>query len=228
MIRRPPRSTQSRSSAASDVYKRQYQRRVHGKARITMKSSIFSISKCSRMLNSRKIFNVFHCTPSKSASDSNSSGQETSEKFGKRKCPATHSRRVPQSAPRSFKSKAKALACLETSADALLYAQACNFLQGLVRSETTHESQRLEKGEYLGRLEGIMGEMVKVEVKEDVMRGYLAMQSELIRNISYTEFAKLMGGVKSIITEMCISLIILYRYSAVSYTHLTLPTNREV
>eukprot|EP00826_Nyctotherus_ovalis_P010843 TRINITY_DN12834_c0_g1_i1.p1 TRINITY_DN12834_c0_g1~~TRINITY_DN12834_c0_g1_i1.p1 ORF type:complete len:498 (-),score=113.55 TRINITY_DN12834_c0_g1_i1:118-1587(-) len=31
MIRRPPRSTQSRSSAASDVYKRQYQRRVHGK-----------------------------------------------------------------------------------------------------------------------------------------------------------------------------------------------------
>eukprot|EP01016_Furgasonia_blochmanni_P021425 TRINITY_DN2367_c0_g2_i4.p2 TRINITY_DN2367_c0_g2~~TRINITY_DN2367_c0_g2_i4.p2 ORF type:complete len:123 (-),score=21.23 TRINITY_DN2367_c0_g2_i4:35-403(-) len=30
MIRRPPRSTQSRSSAASDVYKRQVQRRVHG------------------------------------------------------------------------------------------------------------------------------------------------------------------------------------------------------
>eukprot|EP00657_Telonema_sp_P-1_P008186 TRINITY_DN2890_c0_g1_i1.p1 TRINITY_DN2890_c0_g1~~TRINITY_DN2890_c0_g1_i1.p1 ORF type:complete len:104 (+),score=46.46 TRINITY_DN2890_c0_g1_i1:115-426(+) len=30
MIRRPPRSTQSRSSAASDVYKRQYQRRVRG------------------------------------------------------------------------------------------------------------------------------------------------------------------------------------------------------
>eukprot|EP00831_Metopus_contortus_P009299 TRINITY_DN13590_c0_g1_i1.p1 TRINITY_DN13590_c0_g1~~TRINITY_DN13590_c0_g1_i1.p1 ORF type:complete len:104 (-),score=29.96 TRINITY_DN13590_c0_g1_i1:264-575(-) len=31
MIRRPPRSTQGVSSAASDVYKRQYQRRVHGK-----------------------------------------------------------------------------------------------------------------------------------------------------------------------------------------------------
>eukprot|EP00828_Plagiopyla_frontata_P003349 TRINITY_DN10971_c0_g2_i2.p1 TRINITY_DN10971_c0_g2~~TRINITY_DN10971_c0_g2_i2.p1 ORF type:complete len:207 (+),score=64.40 TRINITY_DN10971_c0_g2_i2:96-716(+) len=30
MIRRPPRSTLSSSSAASDVYKRQYQRRVHG------------------------------------------------------------------------------------------------------------------------------------------------------------------------------------------------------
>eukprot|EP00831_Metopus_contortus_P045594 TRINITY_DN36568_c0_g2_i1.p1 TRINITY_DN36568_c0_g2~~TRINITY_DN36568_c0_g2_i1.p1 ORF type:complete len:230 (+),score=46.52 TRINITY_DN36568_c0_g2_i1:38-727(+) len=30
MIRRPPRSTQGVSSAASDVYKRQYQRRVHG------------------------------------------------------------------------------------------------------------------------------------------------------------------------------------------------------
>eukprot|EP00825_Cyclidium_porcatum_P027772 TRINITY_DN2998_c0_g1_i1.p5 TRINITY_DN2998_c0_g1~~TRINITY_DN2998_c0_g1_i1.p5 ORF type:complete len:172 (+),score=8.85 TRINITY_DN2998_c0_g1_i1:127-642(+) len=31
MIRRPPRSTHCISSAASDVYKRQYQRRVHGK-----------------------------------------------------------------------------------------------------------------------------------------------------------------------------------------------------
>eukprot|EP00826_Nyctotherus_ovalis_P010213 TRINITY_DN12713_c0_g2_i18.p1 TRINITY_DN12713_c0_g2~~TRINITY_DN12713_c0_g2_i18.p1 ORF type:complete len:120 (-),score=45.12 TRINITY_DN12713_c0_g2_i18:3-341(-) len=30
MIRRPPRSTPLYSSAASDVYKRQYQRRVHG------------------------------------------------------------------------------------------------------------------------------------------------------------------------------------------------------
>eukprot|EP00831_Metopus_contortus_P028227 TRINITY_DN23522_c0_g1_i1.p1 TRINITY_DN23522_c0_g1~~TRINITY_DN23522_c0_g1_i1.p1 ORF type:complete len:148 (+),score=29.40 TRINITY_DN23522_c0_g1_i1:128-571(+) len=30
MIRRPPRSTQGVSSAASDVYKRQYKRRVHG------------------------------------------------------------------------------------------------------------------------------------------------------------------------------------------------------
>eukprot|EP00831_Metopus_contortus_P076147 TRINITY_DN70137_c0_g1_i2.p1 TRINITY_DN70137_c0_g1~~TRINITY_DN70137_c0_g1_i2.p1 ORF type:complete len:165 (+),score=31.77 TRINITY_DN70137_c0_g1_i2:60-554(+) len=29
-MRRPPRSTQGVSSAASDVYKRQYQRRVHG------------------------------------------------------------------------------------------------------------------------------------------------------------------------------------------------------
>eukprot|EP00825_Cyclidium_porcatum_P052207 TRINITY_DN9818_c0_g1_i3.p1 TRINITY_DN9818_c0_g1~~TRINITY_DN9818_c0_g1_i3.p1 ORF type:complete len:159 (+),score=51.96 TRINITY_DN9818_c0_g1_i3:95-571(+) len=32
MIRRPPRSTHCISSAASDVYKRQYQRRVHGMA----------------------------------------------------------------------------------------------------------------------------------------------------------------------------------------------------
>eukprot|EP00825_Cyclidium_porcatum_P011901 TRINITY_DN16161_c0_g1_i1.p3 TRINITY_DN16161_c0_g1~~TRINITY_DN16161_c0_g1_i1.p3 ORF type:complete len:113 (-),score=15.99 TRINITY_DN16161_c0_g1_i1:680-1018(-) len=30
MLRRPPRSTHCISSAASDVYKRQYQRRVHG------------------------------------------------------------------------------------------------------------------------------------------------------------------------------------------------------
>eukprot|EP00831_Metopus_contortus_P067674 TRINITY_DN60404_c0_g1_i1.p1 TRINITY_DN60404_c0_g1~~TRINITY_DN60404_c0_g1_i1.p1 ORF type:complete len:172 (-),score=32.02 TRINITY_DN60404_c0_g1_i1:47-562(-) len=34
MIRRPPRSTQGVSSAASDVYKRQYQRRVHGMSKI--------------------------------------------------------------------------------------------------------------------------------------------------------------------------------------------------
>eukprot|EP00825_Cyclidium_porcatum_P040661 TRINITY_DN5195_c0_g1_i4.p1 TRINITY_DN5195_c0_g1~~TRINITY_DN5195_c0_g1_i4.p1 ORF type:complete len:157 (-),score=40.29 TRINITY_DN5195_c0_g1_i4:482-952(-) len=34
MIRRPPRSTHCISSAASDVYKRQYQRRVHGKENI--------------------------------------------------------------------------------------------------------------------------------------------------------------------------------------------------
>eukprot|EP00826_Nyctotherus_ovalis_P042909 TRINITY_DN4483_c0_g4_i1.p1 TRINITY_DN4483_c0_g4~~TRINITY_DN4483_c0_g4_i1.p1 ORF type:complete len:265 (+),score=103.98 TRINITY_DN4483_c0_g4_i1:25-795(+) len=37
MIRRPPRSTRKESSAASDVYKRQYQRRVHGK---TMKKGV--------------------------------------------------------------------------------------------------------------------------------------------------------------------------------------------
>eukprot|EP00825_Cyclidium_porcatum_P017841 TRINITY_DN20501_c0_g1_i1.p1 TRINITY_DN20501_c0_g1~~TRINITY_DN20501_c0_g1_i1.p1 ORF type:complete len:171 (-),score=47.50 TRINITY_DN20501_c0_g1_i1:105-617(-) len=34
MIRRPPRSTHCISSAASDVYKRQYQRRVHGEKKI--------------------------------------------------------------------------------------------------------------------------------------------------------------------------------------------------
>eukprot|EP00825_Cyclidium_porcatum_P049952 TRINITY_DN8762_c0_g1_i2.p3 TRINITY_DN8762_c0_g1~~TRINITY_DN8762_c0_g1_i2.p3 ORF type:complete len:161 (-),score=57.72 TRINITY_DN8762_c0_g1_i2:389-871(-) len=34
MIRRPPRSTHCISSAASDVYKRQYQRRVHGEIKI--------------------------------------------------------------------------------------------------------------------------------------------------------------------------------------------------
>eukprot|EP00658_Telonema_sp_P-2_P023995 TRINITY_DN19628_c0_g1_i2.p2 TRINITY_DN19628_c0_g1~~TRINITY_DN19628_c0_g1_i2.p2 ORF type:complete len:251 (+),score=97.37 TRINITY_DN19628_c0_g1_i2:83-835(+) len=36
MIRRPPRSTLSSSSAASDVYKRQYQRRVRGRTRESM------------------------------------------------------------------------------------------------------------------------------------------------------------------------------------------------
>eukprot|EP00656_Telonema_subtile_P051584 TRINITY_DN697_c0_g1_i1.p1 TRINITY_DN697_c0_g1~~TRINITY_DN697_c0_g1_i1.p1 ORF type:complete len:288 (-),score=56.78 TRINITY_DN697_c0_g1_i1:70-933(-) len=38
MIRRPPRSTLSSSSAASDVYKRQYQRRVRGAQSVTMHS----------------------------------------------------------------------------------------------------------------------------------------------------------------------------------------------
>eukprot|EP00658_Telonema_sp_P-2_P070902 TRINITY_DN6026_c0_g2_i2.p2 TRINITY_DN6026_c0_g2~~TRINITY_DN6026_c0_g2_i2.p2 ORF type:complete len:184 (-),score=40.00 TRINITY_DN6026_c0_g2_i2:451-1002(-) len=36
MIRRPPRSTLSSSSAASDVYKRQYQRRVRGASLLEM------------------------------------------------------------------------------------------------------------------------------------------------------------------------------------------------
>eukprot|EP00825_Cyclidium_porcatum_P026785 TRINITY_DN28790_c0_g1_i1.p1 TRINITY_DN28790_c0_g1~~TRINITY_DN28790_c0_g1_i1.p1 ORF type:complete len:186 (+),score=13.83 TRINITY_DN28790_c0_g1_i1:132-689(+) len=35
MLRRPPRSTHCISSAASDVYKRQYQRRVHGSTQST-------------------------------------------------------------------------------------------------------------------------------------------------------------------------------------------------
>eukprot|EP00831_Metopus_contortus_P015036 TRINITY_DN16240_c0_g1_i2.p1 TRINITY_DN16240_c0_g1~~TRINITY_DN16240_c0_g1_i2.p1 ORF type:complete len:317 (-),score=47.57 TRINITY_DN16240_c0_g1_i2:140-1090(-) len=39
MIRRPPRSTQGVSSAASDVYKRQYQRRVHGILKFPMEDS---------------------------------------------------------------------------------------------------------------------------------------------------------------------------------------------
>eukprot|EP01017_Pseudomicrothorax_dubius_P017386 TRINITY_DN19633_c0_g1_i1.p1 TRINITY_DN19633_c0_g1~~TRINITY_DN19633_c0_g1_i1.p1 ORF type:complete len:120 (-),score=26.99 TRINITY_DN19633_c0_g1_i1:104-463(-) len=43
MIRRPPRSTQSRSSAASDVYKRQYQRRVHGVPISSLQTQALSI-----------------------------------------------------------------------------------------------------------------------------------------------------------------------------------------
>eukprot|EP00826_Nyctotherus_ovalis_P037841 TRINITY_DN348_c0_g2_i3.p1 TRINITY_DN348_c0_g2~~TRINITY_DN348_c0_g2_i3.p1 ORF type:complete len:260 (+),score=76.65 TRINITY_DN348_c0_g2_i3:50-781(+) len=39
MIRRPPRSTHCISSAASDVYKRQYQRRVHGNIMSNSKSN---------------------------------------------------------------------------------------------------------------------------------------------------------------------------------------------
>eukprot|EP00826_Nyctotherus_ovalis_P046813 TRINITY_DN5326_c0_g2_i10.p1 TRINITY_DN5326_c0_g2~~TRINITY_DN5326_c0_g2_i10.p1 ORF type:complete len:417 (+),score=112.51 TRINITY_DN5326_c0_g2_i10:25-1251(+) len=41
MIRRPPRSTPLYSSAASDVYKRQYQRRVHGDLKIVMNTRLF-------------------------------------------------------------------------------------------------------------------------------------------------------------------------------------------
>eukprot|EP00825_Cyclidium_porcatum_P013717 TRINITY_DN17259_c0_g1_i1.p2 TRINITY_DN17259_c0_g1~~TRINITY_DN17259_c0_g1_i1.p2 ORF type:complete len:150 (-),score=22.20 TRINITY_DN17259_c0_g1_i1:87-536(-) len=49
MIRRPPRSTHCISSAASDVYKRQYQRRVHGKAHdymdyIQIRYGVYSVS----------------------------------------------------------------------------------------------------------------------------------------------------------------------------------------
>eukprot|EP00828_Plagiopyla_frontata_P033709 TRINITY_DN4377_c0_g1_i1.p1 TRINITY_DN4377_c0_g1~~TRINITY_DN4377_c0_g1_i1.p1 ORF type:complete len:252 (+),score=53.78 TRINITY_DN4377_c0_g1_i1:109-864(+) len=42
MMRRPPRSTLSSSSAASDVYKRQYQRRVHGMTFCRGNNSIYS------------------------------------------------------------------------------------------------------------------------------------------------------------------------------------------
>eukprot|EP00830_Metopus_es_P006628 TRINITY_DN1627_c0_g1_i4.p1 TRINITY_DN1627_c0_g1~~TRINITY_DN1627_c0_g1_i4.p1 ORF type:complete len:262 (+),score=42.64 TRINITY_DN1627_c0_g1_i4:12-797(+) len=44
MIRRPPRSTLDRSSAASDVYKRQYQRRVHGIPLMKISLVIVSLS----------------------------------------------------------------------------------------------------------------------------------------------------------------------------------------
>eukprot|EP00831_Metopus_contortus_P083281 TRINITY_DN9188_c0_g1_i2.p2 TRINITY_DN9188_c0_g1~~TRINITY_DN9188_c0_g1_i2.p2 ORF type:complete len:103 (-),score=28.18 TRINITY_DN9188_c0_g1_i2:122-430(-) len=48
MIRRPPRSTQGVSSAASDVYKRQYQRRVHG--RVDEKAKFcYSLTQCKIM-----------------------------------------------------------------------------------------------------------------------------------------------------------------------------------
>eukprot|EP00831_Metopus_contortus_P054907 TRINITY_DN4631_c0_g1_i1.p1 TRINITY_DN4631_c0_g1~~TRINITY_DN4631_c0_g1_i1.p1 ORF type:complete len:186 (+),score=30.30 TRINITY_DN4631_c0_g1_i1:66-623(+) len=43
MIRRPPRSTQGVSSAASDVYKRQYQRRVHGTLVMAISNYPFAI-----------------------------------------------------------------------------------------------------------------------------------------------------------------------------------------
>eukprot|EP00656_Telonema_subtile_P051372 TRINITY_DN6887_c0_g1_i3.p1 TRINITY_DN6887_c0_g1~~TRINITY_DN6887_c0_g1_i3.p1 ORF type:complete len:134 (+),score=23.50 TRINITY_DN6887_c0_g1_i3:83-484(+) len=44
MIRRPPRSTLSSSSAASDVYKRQYQRRVREKRQAEMAKQMKSTS----------------------------------------------------------------------------------------------------------------------------------------------------------------------------------------
>eukprot|EP00658_Telonema_sp_P-2_P056386 TRINITY_DN4483_c0_g1_i4.p1 TRINITY_DN4483_c0_g1~~TRINITY_DN4483_c0_g1_i4.p1 ORF type:complete len:329 (-),score=62.52 TRINITY_DN4483_c0_g1_i4:536-1522(-) len=49
MIRRPPRSTLSSSSAASDVYKRQYQRRVRGKGRQPMSRPAMDIKPHSRL-----------------------------------------------------------------------------------------------------------------------------------------------------------------------------------
>eukprot|EP00658_Telonema_sp_P-2_P028177 TRINITY_DN21639_c0_g1_i2.p1 TRINITY_DN21639_c0_g1~~TRINITY_DN21639_c0_g1_i2.p1 ORF type:complete len:142 (-),score=30.82 TRINITY_DN21639_c0_g1_i2:117-542(-) len=44
MIRRPPRSTLSSSSAASDVYKRQYQRRVRDTKRSSAKQNYMYLS----------------------------------------------------------------------------------------------------------------------------------------------------------------------------------------
>eukprot|EP00658_Telonema_sp_P-2_P006290 TRINITY_DN12405_c0_g1_i2.p1 TRINITY_DN12405_c0_g1~~TRINITY_DN12405_c0_g1_i2.p1 ORF type:complete len:158 (-),score=35.04 TRINITY_DN12405_c0_g1_i2:81-554(-) len=43
MIRRPPRSTLSSSSAASDVYKRQYQRRVRGCRKPAMQPTLLAL-----------------------------------------------------------------------------------------------------------------------------------------------------------------------------------------
>ena len=43
MIRRPPRSTQSRSSAASDVYKRQYDERVDFKSLLLADADVISV-----------------------------------------------------------------------------------------------------------------------------------------------------------------------------------------
>eukprot|EP00831_Metopus_contortus_P026936 TRINITY_DN2277_c0_g1_i4.p1 TRINITY_DN2277_c0_g1~~TRINITY_DN2277_c0_g1_i4.p1 ORF type:complete len:257 (+),score=68.13 TRINITY_DN2277_c0_g1_i4:167-937(+) len=55
MIRRPPRSTQGVSSAASDVYKRQVQRRVHGVA-VKKEDNIFDdFVDCKRVLREIKL-----------------------------------------------------------------------------------------------------------------------------------------------------------------------------
>eukprot|EP00831_Metopus_contortus_P054763 TRINITY_DN4614_c0_g1_i6.p1 TRINITY_DN4614_c0_g1~~TRINITY_DN4614_c0_g1_i6.p1 ORF type:complete len:136 (-),score=36.54 TRINITY_DN4614_c0_g1_i6:216-623(-) len=67
MIRRPPRSTQGVSSAASDVYKRQYQRRVHGMlSDINKQKKGTMTSRCIHQLDSQlfKKFVNFDLLPS--------------------------------------------------------------------------------------------------------------------------------------------------------------------
>src|SRR5450756_2712385 len=51
MIRRPPRSTQSRSSAASDVYKRQHKAFLRSPIEFSRVSSRFSLSRFHPILN---------------------------------------------------------------------------------------------------------------------------------------------------------------------------------
>eukprot|EP00826_Nyctotherus_ovalis_P035901 TRINITY_DN3127_c0_g3_i5.p1 TRINITY_DN3127_c0_g3~~TRINITY_DN3127_c0_g3_i5.p1 ORF type:complete len:204 (-),score=43.74 TRINITY_DN3127_c0_g3_i5:98-709(-) len=98
----------------------------------------------------------------------------------------------------SAKVAERALKKLEASPEFLLYDQACDFLKELVNSEINNELQRLEdegpvsKCMYLERLEGIVKGMMKIGIGRDMVGKYLVMQSELIRNVSFVEFAKLM------------------------------------
>lgn len=87
---------------------------------------------------------------------------------------------------------------LEVGPEILLYGQACDFLKELLSSEINNELQRLEdegptsKCVYLERLESIVKGMMEIGIGRDMMGKYLVMQSELIRNVSFVEFAKLM------------------------------------
>eukprot|EP00658_Telonema_sp_P-2_P080143 TRINITY_DN7912_c0_g1_i2.p1 TRINITY_DN7912_c0_g1~~TRINITY_DN7912_c0_g1_i2.p1 ORF type:complete len:188 (-),score=26.09 TRINITY_DN7912_c0_g1_i2:603-1166(-) len=65
MIRRPPRSTLSSSSAASDVYKRQYQRRVRGGRRSAMPPQKGTTQRCKTCGKPRKT----HCLCAKKVKD---------------------------------------------------------------------------------------------------------------------------------------------------------------
>lgn len=83
------------------------------------------------------------------------------------------------------------------------YDQACDSLKWRVRSEINNEVQKSrEEGSdtecmYLERLESIVKGMVDVDVEKDVMGRYLIMQGELIKNMSFLEFEKLMSGTRA-------------------------------
>lgn len=91
----------------------------------------------------------------------------------------------------------------ERSPEVAFYGQACEFLKWRVHSEINNEVQKSrEEGSdtesvYLERLESIVKGMIDVGVEKDVMGRYLIMQSELIKNVSFLEFEKLMSGTKA-------------------------------
>lgn len=187
-----------------------------------MQNSVFSITKCPRKFEAQKIFEVSRCDP-KSVSDleKSNSGQETLEQpindfkaelqfLGKRKkCEET--KRPHQSlfqaktnskkakgdkTSKGFKVKtsSKSIKTLASSFENTFYGHACNILKSRVQYEINNELRKFEEKGFqrvnIERLETI----VKGGIEGDVMRGYLEMQSEVIKNVSFNNFRKLMSG----------------------------------
>ena len=169
------------------------------------------------MFRSKEVFRILKCNPiNDSASDKYSSGQETVEKLssgsqtisGKRKnCEdllsfkpiqqeKTSERSKPIISSKSFKFSRKKPKASEITSEELFYNQVCNSIKGHIQSALNNEMKRLgeEAGEeypHITRLKTAASLISKVNTEKDVIERYLTIQSELIRNVSYTEFAKL-------------------------------------